>query len=214
MDHDEAIGSQAAERYVAGELSPAERDAFEEHFFDCPECAEEVRWQQIFAANARAVAREQAQAAAGPPVWAAWRDWFRARPLLALSLAANAALAVGVGYLLLKGISRRSSGPQWVAAYFAPPPARAAVEPQTIPSGAASFIVHFPAPDQDGSCSYEILDAAGKRESAGVLSAPAREPEWYLQIPVGGLSPGVHKLVVHGPPGGEILAQFLFRTFR
>jgi len=57
MAHDEAIRSQAAERYVAGELAPAERDAFEEHFFDCPECAEEVRWELVFAANARALLR-------------------------------------------------------------------------------------------------------------------------------------------------------------
>ena len=54
MDHNDAIGCQAATRYVAGELSTEARDAFEAHFFDCAECAEEVRWEQIFAANVRA----------------------------------------------------------------------------------------------------------------------------------------------------------------
>src|SRR5579885_2620207 len=61
MDHETAIRLQAAERYVARALSESERDEFEEHFFECAECAEEVRWEQIFVANAREVFREQTQ---------------------------------------------------------------------------------------------------------------------------------------------------------
>lgn len=33
----------AAERYILGEMNREERDAFEEHYFDCPECAMSVR---------------------------------------------------------------------------------------------------------------------------------------------------------------------------
>ena len=33
----------AAERYLLGELTDAERDQFEEHFFDCSACADDVR---------------------------------------------------------------------------------------------------------------------------------------------------------------------------
>jgi hypothetical protein len=43
MTHDEATKSLAAERYILDDLEPAERDAFEEHFFDCTECAADVR---------------------------------------------------------------------------------------------------------------------------------------------------------------------------
>ena len=62
MEHDWATRLVAAERYLLGELSDAERDQFEEHFFDCPACAEEVRAGAIFEANARAVF-----ALSGPP---------------------------------------------------------------------------------------------------------------------------------------------------
>ncbi|HXH41588.1 MAG TPA: zf-HC2 domain-containing protein [Thermoanaerobaculia bacterium] len=41
----------AAERYVLGELEPAERDAFEEHFFDCVECSGDVRDETKIAAG-------------------------------------------------------------------------------------------------------------------------------------------------------------------
>src|SRR6266404_851366 len=43
MNHDDAIKSLAAERYILDDLDPAERDAFEEHFFDCTECTADVR---------------------------------------------------------------------------------------------------------------------------------------------------------------------------
>lgn len=53
MDHLEAVRLRAAERYVLKQLTAAEADAFEEHFFSCPECAEEVRWIAMFEDNAR-----------------------------------------------------------------------------------------------------------------------------------------------------------------
>jgi hypothetical protein len=45
---------QAAERYWHGGLTDSEREAFEEHFFSCAECAEEVRWEKLFLEHARA----------------------------------------------------------------------------------------------------------------------------------------------------------------
>ncbi len=42
-EHRAAVESMAAERYVLGEMEPAERDAFEDHFFDCAECSSDVR---------------------------------------------------------------------------------------------------------------------------------------------------------------------------
>src|SRR5437660_12586249 len=43
MNHDDAIKTMAAERYILEDLEPAEHDAFEEHFFDCTECTADVR---------------------------------------------------------------------------------------------------------------------------------------------------------------------------
>lgn len=43
MDHRQAIETLALERYLLGEMADQERDAFEEHFFSCMECAEDVR---------------------------------------------------------------------------------------------------------------------------------------------------------------------------
>jgi len=42
MTHDEAKQSMAAEAYILDDLSAEERDAFEEHFFDCTDCTADV----------------------------------------------------------------------------------------------------------------------------------------------------------------------------
>jgi len=215
MEHEDAIRLHSAERYVGGELSPGERDAFEEHFFDCPECAEEVRWGQIFAANARAIAREQPAPRYRPGFRETWRAWFSPRPAFALSLAANAVLAIGFGYLLITA-TRGGAGPRFVPSYFAPPPSRAIPEPRSIPPAVSSFAVHFPVPDQKSpSYSYEILGEARNRESTGVLQASAGEDgDLYLEIPIGRLAAGVHTLVIHDNSGADIIAPFQFRTLR
>lgn len=53
MDHIEAIRTRAAERYALNQLNPKETEEFEEHYFSCLECAEEVRWVTMFEANAK-----------------------------------------------------------------------------------------------------------------------------------------------------------------
>jgi len=55
MDHHEALQSQACEKYLLGELSPAERDAFEEHYFSCSECAIQLRSAADFLAASREI---------------------------------------------------------------------------------------------------------------------------------------------------------------
>jgi hypothetical protein len=43
MTHEEAVSSLAAERYLLNEMTERDRQTFEEHFFDCEVCADEMR---------------------------------------------------------------------------------------------------------------------------------------------------------------------------
>jgi len=43
MDHNLASETYAAERYLLDEMPPEERDEFEEHFFSCRVCGEDVQ---------------------------------------------------------------------------------------------------------------------------------------------------------------------------
>jgi hypothetical protein len=221
MEHDEAIRSHAAERYVARELSPAEQDDFEEHFFDCQECADNVRFELSFTATVRAVSREQRaerHPAAPPPQatgrWDKWREWLSPRPALAFSFAANLVLAAGLGYVLSTGM-RESAGPRFSQPHFAPGPTKGAADVHAIPPGETAYAVRFPAPAAGLSYGCEILDAAGKRESSSTLKAPPSEDGFlYLEVPLGGLRAGVHTLVVRGVRDGEIVSWSRFQTSR
>ena len=57
MDHQAAVSGKVTERYLLDELAPTEREAFEEHFFTCVECADDVRLGASFIANAKLVLR-------------------------------------------------------------------------------------------------------------------------------------------------------------
>ncbi len=96
MEHHEAVETKAAERYLLGELSVAERDGFEEHFFDCRPCAENVRAGAIFQANVRAVLADQVRRER-PKI--GLFEWLRVQPVFAGALAgALVVLAGAVAY--------------------------------------------------------------------------------------------------------------------
>lgn len=53
MDHSEAVQQMAAERFLLDELTHEERDEFEAHLFDCPECALDLRAGAAFVDEAK-----------------------------------------------------------------------------------------------------------------------------------------------------------------
>jgi len=53
MDHLQAVNTLAAERYLLEEMTDAERDEFEGHFFSCKDCAEDLRAGAVMIDGAR-----------------------------------------------------------------------------------------------------------------------------------------------------------------
>jgi anti-sigma factor RsiW len=56
--HEKAIAEMTAEGYLLGDLSDAEADAFERHYFDCRVCADTIRAGIAMFATGREVAKE------------------------------------------------------------------------------------------------------------------------------------------------------------
>src|SRR6267378_7442118 len=93
MDHSDAMRLKATERYLLNELDPDQLDQFEEHLFDCPDCAVDVRAAAMFLEQSKAVLSE----VRGPelvklpvPARKGWLDWLRpafAAPVMVLLLA-------------------------------------------------------------------------------------------------------------------------------
>lgn len=220
MEHDEAARSHAAERYVAHELSPAEREAFEAHFFECPQCAAEVSFELSFPAAVRTASRlpqepQRAAAPAGDTSVKRWWDWLGHRPVMAFSFAANVVLIGGIGFFMLAG-ARRPAAPRFTEPYFAPGPTHGAADVHVMGSGDALYAIRFPASGAGSRMyNYEVLDAHGRREASGSLPAPASGDGFlYLQIPIGDLPSGIHTLVVRAGSDSDIISWSRFSTAR
>jgi hypothetical protein len=54
MDHSDAVKQMAAERFLLDELTLEEREDFEAHLFDCPDCALDLRAGAVFVDEAKA----------------------------------------------------------------------------------------------------------------------------------------------------------------
>jgi hypothetical protein len=83
MDHNRAVEIQAVERYFLGEMTPEDRETFEEHFFSCAECAQGVRDAARFRANGRELLRKPEQF--DPPERAPRSAWWKFPSLVPLS---------------------------------------------------------------------------------------------------------------------------------
>ncbi|HLN01787.1 MAG TPA: zf-HC2 domain-containing protein [Bryobacteraceae bacterium] len=207
MDHETAVRIQAAERYVLEEFPPEERAAFEEHFFECPECAEGVRSASIFAANAsqalkdeRSKEKAKLESGRGRPNRRFW--W-----TLAASAALNVVLVAGIG-LERFGSHATEAGiePQFYPTVAVAAASRGSQSTAALSAGARFFGVRFDLmPGQHfQSFEYQILDAQGTLRSAKSLAAPAGESsELQLAVPVASLDPGEYVLELRGKLSGD-----------
>jgi anti-sigma factor RsiW len=61
MDHDAVVRQKMTERYLLNELDVQARDEFEEHYFDCPNCAADVHAGAVFVEQSKVVLRAEVQ---------------------------------------------------------------------------------------------------------------------------------------------------------
>jgi hypothetical protein len=225
MDHDLSLKTKAAERYLLGELPPEEREAFEEHYFECVECAEEVRIGQEFAANAAAVFREQSSpvaTTARKQERTNWFSWFRL--MMLAEAAACLVLAALVGYqntVVIPGLralatsrfakghslisSPGSAGPELLASALLAPSSRGNPRPVSIPAGARFFHLAL---DLGPAPSFPKY-ACDLRSSSGAslwnVPLPTLDPDAgiHLLVPAKAFPPGSYDAVLLGIGKGE-----------
>jgi hypothetical protein len=217
MDHLGAENMKAVERYVLGDLAVSEVEEFERHFFDCPQCSEELRALTLFQENARAVFAEQdltpipvrvhaPESAAG---W--WRGWFS--PLFHRQWAMGlTALVVGIfaGYLTFA--SREN--PQAVSAYPLYAQARGEETVVSPATGSKFFTLYWDRTWDADYASYRAVlrDASGAEKFTLPVAPGAPGDAIHLLIPTRKLTPGKYVLVMLGNANGNDteLARFPF----
>ena len=208
MDHSESIRLMASEKYLLGELTPELRDQFEEHFFDCQECALEVRAGAAFVEHSKAVLSEPvAVSTVRVPIAApAKSGWFaRLRPAWAVPVLAALLLVVGyqnlVTYPKLKGEAAAFSRPQILAS-------ASLINANTRGAGGTVvsarqdepflLFVDIPADARFSSYVAELDGPAGNSEWSLAIPAETTKDTVPIRVPASHRGAGLYTLVVRG----------------
>ncbi len=211
MEHAEAVQLKAAERYVLGELSADLRAQYEEHYFGCMECAEELKLAAAFVENTRAVLEvEPVTAASREPAVVANRPsssgWLAGllRPSIAVPVFALLLLFAGYQNLIviphLKSTAP-SGSPQTLPSYSLLTAGSRGGEPLTITVPANkpfSLYIDIPPERQFPRYVCEVVNASGATEYSLNISGQEAQNSLQLLIPPATLKPGNYTLVVRG----------------
>jgi hypothetical protein len=195
MDHSEASETMAAERYVLAEMTPEDREAFEEHFFGCAECAAAVREGATIEAAIRLEKADRTRQPRG------------AAPLWWLAIAAVAVILVGVPVFQNIGLRAQLEAvraPHIVDSYSLLSAGSRGGEQLTILDRSRPFTIDFDVPPQPNAQRYvvQVADAAGKLQTSQTVSAEAARDTQHLFFPGGSLGPGTYSLKILAEPAG------------
>ena len=210
MTHQQALDGLASERYLLDEMTEVERFEFEEHYFDCAECAEDVRLGDMIRQEAR---RDGAAMATDtqvgrPAVVLTSAKWWR-RPMVAAPWAVAATLAMVVGYQSL----RDAGGPQSIEPVMLRGATRGADTLVAIAPGQrfVALSADLLTPPQSSSLTYEILDANRSAVASGTSSVPRSGAPLMLLVPVAELQrAGHYTLLVRDGDQKSVLGEYPF----
>ncbi|MGO9318047.1 MAG: zf-HC2 domain-containing protein [Terracidiphilus sp.] len=213
MDHSEAVQQMIAERYLLNELTLNEREAFEEHLFDCPECALDIRAGAVFVEAAKAQLPKLAGAAPAPVpsrshkpgVRREWRlRWLQ--PSFAVPVFASLLLVLCYQNLVTYPRLRASAGEPRLLPSVTLHGATRGGAPLTVTVDrrrGVALPVDLPAlssPEAYASYSFDLYDPQGKLAWTGGVAAPSGSDGQRLSLVIPGamLQNGVYSLVVSG----------------
>ncbi len=211
IDHQQAVNNMMAERYLLGELNQGEREAFEEHFFGCSECFDQVKAGTEFISSLREIGPGEIT-----PVPSDQRhgmeQWFRPK----------SAQVLGVMFLGLASFTvyqqvllRQATAPEIVDVYTLHSEARAGSGTEVVSSRHGNFELHVLfAPDAaSASGRVQVTDEAG-REVASVAVRDLHQGELQVRFSTGKFHTGKYLLTVkaidQGSGSEKVLKQYPF----
>jgi hypothetical protein len=213
MDHSEALQQMVAERYLLNELTPDEREAFEVHFFDCPECALDLRAGVAFVDESRAqlpdltgISPARATTRPGAPKvkkqW--WLGWLQ--PAFAAPVFASLLLVIGyqnlVTYPALRTAANQPRLLPWTPLHGAARGAAALAVTADRGHGVALPVDLPPQPSMGAftSYSFDLYDPQGKIAWTGLAAADNTSDDQRLSLVIPGamLKNGAYTVAVSG----------------
>jgi hypothetical protein len=219
MDHSEALQQMAAERYLMNELTPDAREAFEAHFFECTDCALDLRAGAVFVRETRSQLPGQLPELTGSSPasdssrssnskvkreW--WLGWLR--PAFAAPAFATLLLVVGYQNLVTYPALRASADQPRLLSWAPLHGATRGGAPLAITADrrhGVALPIDLPSQPSMGayaSYSFELQDPKGRLVWTGLAAAPADntgdDQRISLVIPGTMLQNGAYTITVSG----------------
>ena len=211
MDHQKALQLQAVEKYILGELPADLRQQFEEHYFDCAECASGLRALGTFVTASRLAFKGEEASSRTLPIpfgtkRSGWFNWLR--PVIALpAIGILAAIVIFQNAVTIPSARKRAETESGARVYEFSYRLRGAtrggnVSRVTLQSG-ESFALDFDFTPNNSFPRYKgtLLDASGSAVLTFDLKGEAANKEQHLVIPGGVVRPGNYQLVFVGQDG-------------
>jgi anti-sigma factor RsiW len=210
MDHDEAIRQKATERYLLDELQETERDEFEEHLFDCQDCALDVRAAAAFVEQSKVILAEEAVFIPAPVrVQPEKRQRFAwLRPAFVVPVFALLLVVIGYQEFKYKNLQEAANTPQVLPFAVINVIARgsAAAEVQAQPGGNFELQVNIPPSRDYVSYKLDLYGSQGQLEWSRTIPAASADDTRLLYVPRSSREAGNLGLAVHGvtSAGGSV----------
>jgi hypothetical protein len=217
MDHQQALATQAAERYLLNELGDADRDAFEDHYFTCATCADDVKTGAQMRDGVRAGLIDTAAEARSVKVVPIDS---RRRPMTAVLIpwAVAASLALVAGYqalLVVPGLRQDALAPAVTVPQLLKPASRGAITTVTPDgTGVIAFSLDLNSAAEVGAAlTYDLRTVDGQSVVTGAVTAPPAGTPLLLVVPVKRFaSPGAYTLIVGRSGDTAPVAEYRFEV--
>jgi hypothetical protein len=205
MDHQDAVRRGVIEKYLLDEISQPERDEIEMHFFDCQECAEEMRTTAVFLAGAKLELRRSP--VAQPLRAAPKKPWFDILRRPAVAAPAFALLLLIVAYQTIIVLPRFAGEraelekPEILTSLsLSGANRRDGAAPIAATAKGQSLLLSLDIPTAERFASYTCVLVAPTGAVVWRLPVSAAEAKNALaiRVPSGSLGPGNYRLLVQG----------------
>ena len=203
MDHEMATTQKMTEKYLLHELDSASREEFEEHYFNCPECAADVHAAALLIEEIEDGALVDPQASPAPvprplPRWLAWL-----RPAFVVPVMATMLTVIGYQNLVTyPRMAHQLNSPQVLPWALVNLDTYGSEGPTITPQLRQPFLllVRIPPGGEYSKYTAALYNPAGKLEWSVTFAIPAstERDQWPLQVPGADRESGRYKLKVRG----------------
>jgi hypothetical protein len=219
MTHTEAIHTLASERYLLDEMTEPERNAFEEHYFSCLDCADDIRTGGVMREGVEAgfAAAPLARVATFVPATkrVVRQPWYQSSAL-PWALAATLAIAVTYQAVPVRQTDSASSAPQVLTPITLRPASRGAIPAVSLGAGHVALALDVDTPSGTTELAYELRDTAGQQVFGGRTLGPTQGSPLLLVIPGFTLKPEQQYILTvrEAATPGRVLGEYHFAATR